>query len=155
LEEKKSVNNTFLDRDNYHKNIYYVKYIPSILINGKVFWGNWNADNLLEAICSSLVYKPHICFSYGGLPGIHTTLNKKSFFTSNMLILMVSGSFIISLVIFLVCKFQIQQNINNNLDSSNFGHKINTVVTSYLALKDTKKPEGSSSNLNVTDSSLI
>jgi hypothetical protein len=42
-------------------------------------------------------------------------------------------------MIFLYCKHKIQQNIYNNLDSSNFGHKINTVVTTYLALKDPKQ----------------
>ena len=118
--------------------MYYIKYIPSILINGKIFWGNWTAENLLEAICSSLLKKPDVCFSYLGLPGIHTTLNTKTS-TKAIILAIIIGSFIISLVIYIICKIQIQRNIDSNLDSSNFGHKINTVVTTYLALKDTNK----------------
>lgn len=115
------------------KNLYYVKYIPSILINGKVFWGNWTAENLMEAVCSSLLYKPDICFTYGGLPGVHSRQ------THHIVVILVLATFVVSLIIFFICKYQIQKNINNNLDSSNFGHKINTVVTTYLALKDTSK----------------
>lgn len=116
-----------------------MKYIPSILINGKVFWGNWSEDNLLEAICSSLLNKPNICFTYGGLSGVKNTSSKFDHSSYFIIYIIIIVCFVISLMIFLYCKHKIQQNIYNNLDSSNFGHKINTVVTTYLALKDPKQ----------------
>lgn len=110
-----------------------------------MFWGNWTEDNILEIVCASLIKKPDVCFTYGGLTGIK---NDNFNSNSNLIYFLIFFSFVITLGIFLYCKYQIQRNINNNLDSSNFGHKINTVVTTYLALKDPKgnKLETSSSN---------
>jgi len=141
--ERRQVKNTILENDNDIRNTYYVKYIPSILINGKVFWGNWTPENLLEVICSSLIKKPKICFSYGGLSGEKASSSSLTTYA----ILIIAFCFVITLGIFMYCRYKIQQNIHNNLDSSNFGHKINTVVTSYLSLKDTKKGDTSMSTL--------
>lgn len=149
--ERKLVTNKLLDDDNDQKNLYYVKYIPSILINGKVFWGNWTPDNLLEIICNSLLTKPDVCKSLNGFTAYksHKPKPKPSLFKNKLVIGLIISCFVISLVIFIYCRYKIQQNITQNLDSSNFGHKISTVVTSYIALKENKAPSTSRS-LNST-----
>ena len=108
-----------------------MKYIPSVLLNSKVFWGNWDRDNIMEAVCSGLINKPDICFR-------DNTLVKKDKKSSNLMWIIIAVCLIISVAIFVYCRYQIKKNIATNLDSSNFGHKISTVVTTYLALKDTK-----------------
>lgn len=126
--ERNLVSNRLLDQDNDHRKVFFIRYLPSILVNQRVFWGNWNGNNLYEAVCAGFAKKPSICYELGAFskgPGIAFPI-----------FVIVCLTVFISIVIFLICRKQMQININSNLDSSNFGHKINTVVTSYLSMND-------------------
>ncbi len=133
-DNRKKVENTILNKDNDLRATYYVKYIPSLLINGKVFYGNWTKENLFEAICSSIVNKPESCLSNG-----IQNLQVKSSSNHKRLLIVVVLCLLISIIIFAYCRYKFKKNISENLESSNIGHKISTVVTSYMSLKDTAK----------------
>lgn len=133
IKERKIVDNMLLDKDNNVRKTYYVKYIPSLLINDKVFYGNWNSSNLFEAVCSSIISKPDICYYMFFQQYDNSQIKSKHYKILIVLIVCI----VISIVIFLYCRYRIKKNISENLESSNIGHKISTVVTSYMSLKDT------------------
>lgn len=121
-------NNEILDNDNILKSQYLLKYVPSILINGQQFWGQWSNDRLLEALCSGIKKKPEICYMEGGF------VHSKSPF--RLIVLILGIIFGISLIIFCICRKMIGKKIESSIAESELDHKVNTVVTSYLALKD-------------------
>jgi hypothetical protein len=122
--------NTLLNESNEERRIYLLSYIPSITINGRTFMGNWIASNLFEAICAGFNKKPEVCYDEGAF-------QKKSVsvFALIMIVLLV---LIVNVAIFLACKKYIRKRIVEKIESTDINHKINTVVTSYLALRDNK-----------------
>ena len=140
-EKRNEKTNTLLEADNSKGDTYYIKYLPSLLINERVFLGNWTASNLFEAVCSSIIDKPDTCYDRG------TFVRRKSLHEDTSALttigIIVSICVIITAIIFCYCRYRIKQNISDNLESSNIGHKISTVVTSYMSLKDTSSSSSS------------
>jgi hypothetical protein len=123
--------NTLLNADNQSRITYLLSYIPSITINGRTFWGSWRAENLFEALCAGFKKKPEVCFSEGAF----TRHKRLGWFGLIIIILLIIA---VNLVIFYFCKNYIRRKIVERIESTDINHKINTVVTSYLALRDNK-----------------
>lgn len=126
-----SVPNSLLEKDNEDRRTFSLSFIPSLVINGRSFWGSWRADNVFEAICAGFKKKPEICYSEGAFErpeGI-------SWFAIIVIVILIIA---VNVVIFILCKKYIQRRIVERIESTDINHKINTVVTSYLALRDTK-----------------
>lgn len=126
-----SAENKLLNGDNESRVAYLLSYIPSITINGRTFWGSWRADNLFEALCAGFKKKPEVCFSEGAFK----RPKKMGWFGIILIILIIIG---VNLLIFYFCKNYIKRKIVERIESTDINHKINTVVTSYLALRENK-----------------
>jgi hypothetical protein len=133
INNKELLDNRIFDNDNRKTKEMNVKIMPSIFINGKQFWGNFEKKAVLEAICSGLLKKPEICYNEGLFLKPSNTRNFWKFFL--VVIALVLG---ISLIIFIICKKYMTQEVSDKLSESDIDLKVNTVVTSYLALKDQK-----------------
>ena len=81
---------------------------------------------------ASFLKKPQICYDEGYFKNDDTGYSFKSMFILYLVII------ITNLIIFLICKKMIRRNIVERIESTDINHKINTVVTSYLALRDNK-----------------
>jgi len=125
-----SAENTLLNIDNESRKQYLINYIPSITINNRTFWGSWTADNLFEAVCAGFQKKPDFCNS--------TDFAGDSKMSWLSVWLIVAFIIIANVVIFTLCKNYIRKKIVERIESTDINHKINTVVTSYLALRETK-----------------
>jgi hypothetical protein len=123
--------NRLLDKDNEDRQTYLLSFIPSITINGRTFWGSWRADNVFEAICAGFHKKPEVCYSEGAFK----KKSKLSWFSVFFIIIAIIS---VNAVIFYFCKNYIRRKIVERIESTDINHKINTVVTSYLALRENK-----------------
>jgi len=129
---QKKVPNFLLDADNESRKSYMLSFIPSILVNNRTFWGSWRADNIFEAICAGYLSKPEVCYS---LPEFAQAKSSLSTLSIVFIIILV---IIINVILFIVCRNYIRRRIVEKIESTDINHKINTVVTSYLALRDSK-----------------
>ena len=110
-----------------------VRLIPTILINNRTFWGNWNGENVFEAICAGFRTKPQVCYDEGGFSKeVNTGMSNTTL--AIIIILVIS----VNIVIFILCRKYIKKKISDKVEDTEINLKINTVVTSYLALKETK-----------------
>jgi hypothetical protein len=136
-QERKRINfdivaqNSLLNADNEDRQTYLLSFIPSITINGRTFWGNWRADNLFEALCAGFHKKPEVCYNEGAFK----RPSKLSWLHVSMIVVIIIA---INAVIFYFCKNYIRRRIVERIESTDINHKINTVVTSYLALRENK-----------------
>lgn len=127
------LDNKIFESDAYVKKLNGVKIMPSIFINGKQFWGNYEKKAILEAICSGILKKPDICFKEGGFV-LNNSIKSKTIWKFFLMVLaLVVG---ISLIIFIACRKYMTQSVADKISDSDIDLKVNTVVTSYLALKD-------------------
>jgi len=131
--------NEILKHDIEVKNNHNIWLIPTILINNRTFWGNWNGENIFEALCAAYKIKPQVCYDEGAFFKENNT--GMSYITIAIITVIV---IIINLVIFLVCRNWIKRKIADKVEATDINNKINSVVTSYISLKDAK--ETSSSN---------
>lgn len=135
--EKKLLNfenyfqNSLLNTDSAERFKYLISMIPTITINGRTFWGTWAASNLFEAVCAGFNKKPEACYAEGAFQRERTI----GFFTIFVIVIIV---IFVNILIFIACKRYIQGKIKERLESTDINHKINTVVSSYLALRETK-----------------
>jgi hypothetical protein len=120
--------NTLLDQDNEDRKTYALSFIPSLVINNRTFWGSWTADNVFEAICAGFKKKPEICYSQGAF--------KKAKMSTFSIVMIVLVIVVVNAIIFYFCRNYIRKKIVERIESTDINHKINTVVTSYLALRD-------------------
>eukprot|EP00340_Litonotus_pictus_P011407 CAMPEP_0170536456 /NCGR_PEP_ID=MMETSP0209-20121228/102160_1 /TAXON_ID=665100 ORGANISM="Litonotus pictus, Strain P1" /NCGR_SAMPLE_ID=MMETSP0209 /ASSEMBLY_ACC=CAM_ASM_000301 /LENGTH=483 /DNA_ID=CAMNT_0010837825 /DNA_START=236 /DNA_END=1688 /DNA_ORIENTATION=+ len=124
--------NKIFNEDIAKKSKMHAKLLPSAFINGKQFWGSYEKKAVLEAICSGLQKKPEICYKEGGF--VKTSTTGKTFWKFFLIVLgIVLG---ISLIIFILCRKYMAKSVVDKLSESDIDLKVNTVVTSYLALKD-------------------
>jgi hypothetical protein len=127
------LNNKIFDSDLDMKKQMNVRLMPAIFINGKQFWGTYEKKAILEAICSGILKKPDICFKEGGFV-LNNSIKVRTFWKIALLVvLLVIG---ISLIIFIACRKYMTQSVADKISDSDIDLKVNTVVTSYLALKD-------------------
>ena len=124
------VDNILLDEDYKYAVELKAKTIPEIFVNRQAFWGDLNAKNLLEAICAGINRKPEICYNQGGF-------SKESKISTWLIVLTIIAIVLgVSVVIFILCKRLMTKSVKNDILNSELDLKVNTVVTSYLALKD-------------------
>jgi hypothetical protein len=124
--------NILLENDKKKKMDNLISFLPAINVNNRNFWGSWTKDNIIEDICASFLKKPQICYDEGYFKNDDSGYSFKSMFML-YLVLMITN-----LIIFLICRKMIRRNIVERIESTDINHKINTVVTSYLALRDNK-----------------
>lgn len=123
--------NEILAADESKKNQNFISFLPSLMINNRNFWGSWTLENVFEAVCSAYQKKPQICYDEGYFKANNSISNLSVF----LLILFVIG---VNAVIFVLCRNFIKRRIVERIESTDINHKINTVVTSYLALRESK-----------------
>jgi len=128
--------NKILAKDREARNEHNIWLIPTILINNRTFWGTWKGENIFEAICASFKNKPTVCFDEGAFKKEKSSL--VTGLSNGSLLLIIFMIIFFNLIIFLVCRKYIKRKIAQKVEDTDINHRINTVVTSYLALKDTK-----------------
>lgn len=104
--------------------------IPSILINKRTYYGNVNAENIFEALCAGYKKKPQICYDLGAFKQRSYTI---------VIIFIVIIVLVLNVIIFVLCKRYMNRRINDRMRSDDINEKINSAVSSYLALKDQNK----------------
>jgi hypothetical protein len=125
--------NSLLDADRKKKNDFDVWLIPSLYVNNRTFWGSWKGENIFEAICAAYKKKPQVCYDEAGF-----IKEGSGGLSTGMVVLIVLVVLVINLGIFFVCRKFIKEKINRKIEETDINLKINTVVTSYLALKENK-----------------
>ena len=109
----------------------YINKLPTITINGRVYYGNWKAEYVFDALCASLIKKPKECYEYG-------TFEEESSLGSLTITAVIIIVLIVNIAIFLICRVFIRKRIQERLNSSDINSKIDTVVSSYLAMREVK-----------------
>ena len=112
------------------------KTIPSVYVNIDRMNGQLNAKVLFQNICDGFSKRPSYCDDYDFIQV--EKVNKG--LTGVQIFLIVIGVIFINLIIFLCCRRYMQKKIRDKVETDDFDldGKINTVVNSYLTLKDIK-----------------
>jgi hypothetical protein len=121
--------NKILDEEYEIRKSHYISRVPSLTINGRLYDGSWRPEYVFDALCASLKKKPKVCFTEG-LQGEVTGFSGPVVF---IIILVVIA---INVILFIVCKNFIRKKIYDRISSTDIDSKIDTVVNSYLALRD-------------------
>ena len=128
----KTKKNSILDEDYEYRKSKFITRSPTLTINNVVYMGSWRGIYVFEALCGSLINKPSICY----MDSVGKNEAKGfSFFSLFMIVLIV---LIINIAIFIMCKNIIKKKIMERSDSADINSKIDTVVNSYMALRDKK-----------------
>jgi hypothetical protein len=110
---------------------YRVKMFPSIMINGKTILGSWTAKNLFEAVCAGLKNKPTECDVF------NVPLGEASIDFSFMGVVYVIAMIIcLNIIIIFFCIKYVVKKIDQRVENADVNGRINSVVASYLALRD-------------------
>lgn len=125
-------NNTILEEDYTVKKNWKIKIFPTVMVNNKTLKGKVNSENLLEAVCAGFAVKPQVCYdeSYFVKGNMEQGV---SFLTVFFIVVVV---ILLNALVYLVCRRYIGKRINEKIDKVDINGRINTVVTSYLRLKD-------------------
>ena len=126
--------NSILDSEYNARNKYYVSKIPNVIVNGRHL-DNMRSDFVFESLCSSLIIKPESCYSEALF---HRDDEDLSLETVVLILLLVLAS---NAVLFYFCKKFIRRTIQQRVESSDINNQIDTVVNSYLALRDSLSKE--------------
>ena len=135
LVEKEINNDNKILRANYDKLIENkIKVIPALDINGKRMKGRMDGENLFINICNSFNKKPKVCLDYFLLP---TTGSRIKWYHVVLIIIGVVG---INLLVLFVCRKYLIKRVQERIstDEIDLDGRINSVVSSYLALRDKK-----------------
>ena len=124
---QKILRNTILDREYQLRKEYLISRVPSITINGRSYFGSWKPEFVFEALCAALTKKPESCYV--------EEAKGFSFASSFMIIMLV---LFINITLFLICKKYIRDKISERISSTDINTRIDTVVNSYVALKEAK-----------------
>jgi len=128
--------NVLLDKELEDKNLRELTiFFPGILINNRFFRGSWNIKNLIEAICGNLIEKPNICYVKGGFEKQTEDKSGLSWGSYFLIILLI---ILVNLILFYICKFYMSKKIDETISSSEMDSRINSVVSTYLSLKEPK-----------------
>ena len=127
--------NIFLNKDYELRKKNFVSKSPSITINDRVYLGSWKAETVFESLCASLIMKPEICYT-------EVTFDRdiKGVRLITFLVI-IFVALIMNILLFLGCKTIIKNGIQERVDSSEIDNKIDNVVGSYLALRDSAPGE--------------
>ena len=129
---QKIFKNQILDKEYELRKQYLISRVPSITINGRLYIGSWKPEFVFEALCSVLTKKPSACYTEGGFQreGYGFT------FVGTCLIIFVV--LFINIVLFVACKRYIEVKVGDKIKSSDIDSKIDTVVNSYIRLRETR-----------------
>ena len=127
--------NKLLAEDNLVKSKHSIWLIPGILINNRTFYGTWKGENIFEALCASFKSKPEVCYDEGAF---YKDVAEKGGLSLWIIGLIIFGVIIFNIVLFLICRKYIKRRISDKVEDTDINNRINSVVTSYLALKETK-----------------
>jgi hypothetical protein len=124
-------NNTLLEDDYEVRKKYEIRVFPTIMVNNKTIPNAWTAEDLFEAICTGFKNKPEVCNKQLNVSG-----NKDLSFGFILLIIIIVIALNIGIIY--VCKTYIAERIHERVDNVDINSRINSVVTSYLSLRDPK-----------------
>ena len=128
----KILKNTILDREYQLRKEYLISRVPSITINGRSYIGSWKPEFVFEALCAALIKKPEACYVEGNF-----LMETKGFsFASSCVIIMLV--LFINIILYLICKKYIRDKISERISSTDINTRIDTVVNSYVALREAK-----------------
>ena len=129
--------NKLLENDYDAKSAWNVKMFPTIMVNNQTIHGASSAENLVEAVCAGMVTKPKICEDY-----LHYSVDNSSEasdFSFGTIWMIIIAVVLVNVMIVYICKRYIMRKIHERVERSvDIDGRINNVVTSYLALRDTK-----------------
>lgn len=110
---------------------YRVKMFPSLMVNGKIILGSRTAKNLFEAVCAGLKNKPSECDVF------NTPLGESdSDFSFSAVIYIIIIIICLNVIIIFLCVKYVVKKIDNRVENADVNGRINSVVASYLALRD-------------------
>ena len=124
--------NIILDKEYELRKQYLISRVPSITINGRLYIGSWRPEFVFEALCAALAKKPKACYNEGAFKG---EAKGFSFISTCLIILIV---LFINIILFVTCKRYIELKVGDRIKSSEIDKKIDTVVNSYIALRESK-----------------
>ena len=84
----------------------------------------------MEAICAGYIKRPSLCAEEG--------FYEETGLSWGTIILIIIVVMALNIFIYLLCRRYISKKIMERLETTDINHRINTVVTSYLSLKDSK-----------------
>lgn len=128
-------NNDILDKDYDLRKKNFVSKSPSITINDRVYLGSWKAEYVFESLCASLIEKPEACYMEVTFNRNLTGVSLPSF------LIIIFTVILINIILFMICKKLIKKGIEERVDSTDIDHKIDNMVGSYLALRDSAPGE--------------
>lgn len=130
---QKIFKNKILDEEYKLRKEYLISRVPSITINGRLYVGSWRPEFVFDALCSGLIKKPEVCY-------VESKFQREakgfSFIGTCLIIFIV---LFINIVLFIACKKYIETAVQNKINSQDINSKIDTVVNSYIALKEVKE----------------
>ena len=127
--------NGFLNKDYELRKRNFITKAPSITINDRVYLESWKADLVFESLCASLIDKPESCY-------MEVTFERDLKGVSLLVFLIIL--FVVTVInvgLFWICKRIIKKGVEERVDSTDINNKIDNVVGSYLALRDTAPGE--------------
>lgn len=125
----KILKNKILDEEYEIRKRNFITRVPTLTINGKLYDGSWRGEYVFDALCASLNKKPKVCFTEG-------TLRDAQGFSGPSIFIIVLIVISINIAFFIVCKNFIKNKIMDRIKSTDIDSRIETVVNSYIALKE-------------------
>ena len=122
--------NKLLDEDYKQRRKLMIQRNPSMTINGRLYLGEWDSQLIFEFLCASLIKKPKECYNELEVLNITKKSNKFKFFVIIVIVIC------INVLIFLFCKNIIKKKIQDRINSTDINSRIDSVVSSYLAMRD-------------------
>jgi len=123
--------NTLIEEDIELKEQYRVKMFPSIMVNNRTILGSWTAKTLFETVCAGLINKPNECNVFDTPLG-----EENSDFSFMGIITIVVLILALNIIIILLCLRYVVKKVEQRVENADVNGRINSVVTSYLALRD-------------------
>lgn len=80
-----------------------------------------------------MVDRPNYCILYGFKPDGSSNLSW------GWVVLIILSAIIVNILIYITCKRYMRRRMQKRLEANDINHQINSVVSSYLALRDQNK----------------
>lgn len=129
---EKLVKNNILEEELKYRQDHSVNQIPSLFINERSYLGNWRSDYIFEALCAGLLQKPEVCYEDTRFTKVKSRKNNETWgFALTILIII-----ILNMIIYLICVRCIKRRVRDRLNETDINGKINSIVSSYLAMNE-------------------
>ena len=122
--------NKLLDEDYKERRKLMIQRNPSMTINGRLYLGEWDSRLIFEYLCASLIKKPKECYNEIE----ENKIKKKSNMFKFVVIIIIV--IVINVLVFLFFKNIIKKKIQDRINSTDINSRIDSVVSSYLAMRD-------------------